>query len=265
MKTLAIAKLTFSVERHRTEILIILLIGFFLTSFMSFIHMNPDMTKSILGTLSESYPGENTLMLQGGLFYAEVCVYLIAFMIGMNSFFGDQKSGVLDIILIKPLSKAQYLLGKFVGGLMVSGVSFLIMILPITFVEIIRGDWNIVGLTILSFFFGMMKVVIYLSLTLFFLMRVPRMIAPMIALAVIITGYYSQKIDLLIPTLEGVLYWLYSMGYFLIPHLTEVSVATIFDPVVVKPSYGLWFLIYGLGYPTLFLSLAVALFKRKSL
>lgn len=265
MKILSIARLTFSVERHRTEVLIILLIGFCLTSFMSYIHLNPEMARSILGALAESYPGENTLMLQGGLFYVEICVYLIAFMIGMNSFFGDEKSGVLDIILIKPLSKAQYLLGKFLGALMVCGVTFLLMILPIVIVEMFSGDWNTLGLTFLSFFFGMVKVVIYLSLTLFFLMRVPRLIAPVMGLAIIVTGYYSQKIYLIILSIEGILHWLYSLAYYLIPHLTEVTVATIFDPVKVKPDYGVWFLIYGLVYPALFLSAAIALFERKSL
>lgn len=266
MKTFAIARLTFAVERHRPEVLILVLIGFCLTLFMSVIFLNPDLTQQIMGSIG-SVPSsrDNTLMLQGGLFYGEICLYLIAFLVGMNGFFGDFKSGIMDIVLARPLPRTQYLLGKFLGMLAVCALAHLVIILPVLGVSTAQGLWNVLGSTALFYLFSVLKVVIYLSLTVFFLMRVPRLIAPLVGLVFIGVGYFSDNIAGIKASLEGFINWLYTVSYYLVPHLTEVTVATVFDPGWRVIDYTVWVLAYGILYPGIFLGLAIVLFKRKSL
>ena len=267
MKVFAIARLTYSVERHRPEILILVSVGFFLAFSLSIISLIPGVTQQILGSSgSDQFSGRNDLMLQGGLFYSEICLYLVGFLVGMNSFSGDRKSAMMDIVLSKQLTRTQYLLGKLVGGFILCSAAYLIMILPVLGLTVFLGDWGALFSTALSYFFGCVKIVIYLSLTFFFLMRLPRLLAPVIGLAFIALGYFSQEVSLGLSESEGIIHWLAGISYYMIPHLTEVTVATIFDPIARSaPEYMKWLVVYGLFYPAIFVFLSLTLFKRRSL
>ena len=265
LKVLAIARLTFSAERHRPEILILLLLGFCLTLFMGIISLNPDLTRQIVESVNPgSSSSQNTLMLQGGLFYSEVCLFLIGFVIGMNALFGDEKSGILDILLSKPITRTQYLFGKFLGAIMLCSLSYSIMILPVFGVTGYSASWSALVPTFLSLFFGTLKIIIFMSVTFFFLMRVPRLLAPVLGLMFVISGYFSEKIYLVQSRTDGIFHWLSLISYYLVPHLTEVTVATLFDPSTVDISYTKWLVLYGVLYPGAFLILSLSLFRRKS-
>lgn len=264
MKVLAIARLTFSVERHRPEILILVLMGFLLAFSMSMISLSPGATEQILG--SDQSSGRNNLMLQGGLFYSEIFLYLVGFLVAMNSIWGDRKTAIMDIVLSKQLTRTQYLLGKFLGAFFLCSTAYIIMILPILGLTVFSGHWGALVSTALSYFFGCVKIVIFLSLTFFLLMRLPRLVAPLIGLLFVTLGYFSQELSLRLSESVGVIHWLSMISYYMIPHLTEVTVATIFDPVARSgPAYVKWFVVYGLFYPAIFVFLSLTLFKRRSL
>ncbi|MEE9166118.1 MAG: hypothetical protein V3U24_01435 [Candidatus Neomarinimicrobiota bacterium] len=267
MKVFAIARLTYSVERHRSEILILALIGFVLAFSMSLISLSPALTSQVLGYASSDRSLERSaLMLQGGLFYSEICVFLIGFLIAMNTFSGDKKSGILDIVLSKQLTRSQYLTGKFLGAFILCCAAYLVMILPIVGSTVYSGQWGVSISTTLSYLSGCVKVIIYLSLTFFFLMRLPRFLAPMMGLVFVAMGYFSQSLSLMHANSEGIWRWLSMISYYFIPHLTEVTVASIFSPLPGSgPDYAKWFLVYGLLYPGVFLLLSLKLFKRRSL
>ena len=96
-------------------------------------------------------------------------------------------------------------------------------------------------------------------------MRLPRLLAPLVGLVFIALGYFSQDVSLIKDKSEEIFRWATMISYYLILHLTEVTVATIFDPVARSgPEYLQWFVLYGLFYPAV-IFLSLTLFRRKSL
>ena len=165
---------------------------------------------------------EKKTFIEGSLVYAEIFTVIATFLVGMSLIGGDIKSNSISLYLVKPITRMQYLLGKYLGGVMLSASIFLFYLIFITVVLYIDGSsvqipfFKIISLTLF-------KIALLYSLIIFFVQKMPGFVAALIGSAIYIGGYFAGDFYLMSLSTEGLIKYSSSLIYYLLPHLVEVS------------------------------------------
>ncbi len=207
-------------------------------------------------------PGEGRFMVDFGLFGIEMGSLLLAIGLASNIFPRDRETRTVMPLLAVPLSRTQYLMGRFLGAALVQTAALMIWCVSLAVLLAARGyavPEALLPATLLLVAEGwfLLAVVFFFSFW-----TSPPLNAPLTLLLFIICQMSRAQFSDLIPAAP----WLVDGARMLLPRM---EVFHIKDPVAhgipVPASYFLLASAYGFAYTAFMLSLALAVFRRRDL
>lgn len=265
-RTLQIARMTFGIFLRRPEVLMVAALGFLLIIGVSMVLLNEDLAQQVTTGIqkSQGIEIEKKTFIEGSLVYAEIFTVIATFLVGMNLIGRDIKSNSISLYLVKPITRMQYLLGKYLGGVMLSVSIFLFYLIFITVVLYIDGSavqipfFKIISLTLF-------KIALLYSLIIFFVQKMPGFVAALIGSAIYIGGYFAGDFYLMSLSTEGLIKYSSSLIYYLLPHLVEVSPGSVMSSSTGIMQFFQWAFVYGVLYSGVWLYGALKLFNKRAL
>lgn len=216
----------------------------------------------LIGTLS--YVDSNRIVQDVGLASIRLFGTAIAIFLGVGLIFKEVERRTIYTILSKPISRSEFLVGKFCGLVITVWLQVVLMAAAFGIISMVSGapfGWEyiaVIGLIMLE-----LAVVVALA-TLFSAFSTP-MLSSMFTLGIVMVGHMSRDL-LAIGTLSNDpgMQWVTKTIYRIAPDLAA------FD-LTLKVTHGLeitqadivYPLIYGSGYLALLLMLACFIFSRR--
>ena len=206
--------------------------------------------------------GEGVFMLDFGLFGLEIGALLLAIGLASNIYPRDREQRTAMPLLAVPLSRGQYLMGRFIGAAMVQAAAMLVgcvglMIVLILHGHAIPGDlFPAAALLVVEGWFLLAAVFFFSFWT------SPPLNAPLTILLFIVSQMTVVQFIGLLPQASGV------MRFFrlVLPHM---DVFHIKDPIAhgmgIQGTYFLLAALYGLAYMSFMLAVALAVFRTRDL
>lgn len=264
--TLILLKITFGDFIRRTEVLIIAILGIAFIAGVSMVLLDEELAKQVTAGVEQSQgvDVQKSTFIEGALVYAELFTIIISFLVGMNLIGKDMKTNAIALYLVKPISRLQYVLGKYLGAVSLSLMIFLMYELFLLLTLYIDGSsMSFPFFKIL--FITLFKVSLLYSMILLLVQKLPGFVASLIATAIYLTGYYAGDFFLFAISAEGLLKIGSLAIYYTLPHMVQVSPGSIMGSAGRLAPFIEWAFIYGLLYSGLWLFGGIALFKKRAL
>lgn len=206
--------------------------------------------------------GEGRFMVDMGLFGIEMGSLLLAIGLAANLFPRDRESRTIMPLLAVPLSRGQYLMGRYLGAALVQTAALVTWCASLAGILAANGYFvpgSLMPATLLLVAEGwfLLAVVFFFSFW-----TSPPLNAPLTLFLFILCQMSASQFAGLVPWAQG------AMGILrlLLPHM---DVFHIKDPVAhripVPTGYFLLASLYGFSYTAFMLSLALAVFRRRDL
>jgi ABC-type transport system involved in multi-copper enzyme maturation permease subunit len=192
---------------------------------------------------------------------------IIALFLGTTSFFKDVDRKVVYFILSKPISRAQFLLGKFFGLclvlLLTSGI------LAVAYVSLIAyegGGFDALGLLAIAMQF--LEMALFLAFAIFVSTFSSSLLSIVYTSAIFFMGHIvSTLLDAAKQVgIGGVKLFLVEVLYYIFPNLEKFDIRDLAVHVVPEPGISFFLaLAYAIVYITLLLSASVWIFNKKEI
>ena len=264
--TLILLKITFGDFVRRTEVLIIAILGIVFIAGVSMVLLNEELAKQVAAGVEQSQgvDVQKSTFIEGALVYAEIFTIIITFLVGMNLVGKDVKSNAIALYLVKPISRPQYLLGKYLGAISLSLMVFLIYELFLLLTLQIDGSSSSFPFFKILFIM-LIKVSLLYSMILLLVQKVPGFVASLIATGIYLTGYFAGDFFLFAISASGMLKIGSLAIYYMLPHMVQVSPGSIMGSTGRIAPFIEWALIYGVLYSGIWLYGGIALFRKKAI
>jgi len=192
---------------------------------------------------------------------------IIALFLGTTSFFKDVDRKVVYFILSKPVSRAQFLLGKFLGLCMVLLLTSAILgvaYLGVVYFKVGVFDW--IGIAAIALQF--MEMTLFLAFAIFVSTFASSLLSIVYTSGVFFLGHIVSQLvtDAKTIGIGGIRLWLVEILYYIFPNLEKFDVRDFAIHAVATPwtSFGLAFA-YAVVYIALLLTAAVWVFDKKEI
>ncbi len=190
----------------------------------------------------------------------------IAIFVGIGLIHGEVDRRTIYTILAKPVTRAEFLLGKFAGLLLTVWLQLLLMGLAFVSVSLMVGAPLDSGYAAALFLVGIELMVIVAVATLFSAFSTP-MLSAFFTLGIYALGHLSRNLYFLGQGAEvESVRWAATLLYRVLPDLEtfNVSVQAVHALPIPASEVG-WAVLYGLAYTTALLPLAAFIFQRRDL
>lgn len=189
----------------------------------------------------------------------------ISIFIGANLLFKEIVGGTALILFPKPLSKSQYIVGKFFGlAATIILVSFILTIIFIVGFWIQNKDWPSV-IVYAAIIFSILEILIIVALTILFGSFSNPISSSLYSLALFLVGH-SYSMIVRTATIGGnrLLIGLTKVIYYIFPNLEKFNLRTyaVYD-IAVLPSEFLLVFVYTAIYITFLLFVAIIALKKR--
>ncbi|HUC01632.1 MAG TPA: ABC transporter permease subunit [Candidatus Paceibacterota bacterium] len=192
---------------------------------------------------------------------------IIALFLGTTSFFKDVDRRVVYFILSKPVSRAQFLLGKFLGLCLVLLLTS--AILGVAYVGVVlyeHGGFDWIGLGAIGMQF--LEMALFLAFAIFVSTFSSSVISIVYTSAVFFLGHIVSQLvtDAKAINLGGIRLWLVEILYYIFPNLEKFDARDFAIHVVAIPwtEFALA-LAYAVVYAVVLLGAAIWIFDKKEL
>lgn len=205
---------------------------------------------------------QGRFMLDFGLFGLEIGALLLAIGLASNIYPRDRERKTVMPLIAVPLSRGQYLMGRFTGAALVQAAAMLLGCAGLMVILLLNGHsippdlFPATGLLVVEGWF-LLAVVFFFSFWTSPPLNAPLTILLFIASQLSVSGFVG-----LMPTAPEVMRTL----RLLLPHM---DVFHIKDPIAhgmdIPGTYFLLAVVYGLAYMAFMLSVALAVFRKRDL
>jgi Cu-processing system permease protein len=185
-----------------------------------------------------------------------------------RQFYAEKESRTIFPLLAKPISRSQWLLGKFLGCWLASGIALLCFYSFFGIITALRHDFHFVNyFQAATLHWVVLAIVVALTLLGSLIFTAPSSngtICFILAGGELMIGRHLNKVALRLAEPSHTL--LYSL-YYAMPHLELFNVEELIVhdwPTILWTNYAIA-VAYGAGYTALFLAAACLLFRRKAL
>lgn len=206
--------------------------------------------------------GEGIFMLDFGLFGLELGALLLAIGLASNIYPRDREQRTAMPLLAVPLSRGQYLMGRFIGAAMVQAAAMLVGCVGLMAVLVMHGHpipadlFPATALLVVEGWFLLAAVFFFSFWT------SPPLNAPLTILLFIVSQMTVVQFIGLLPQASGVMRFV----RLVLPHM---DVFHIKDPIAqgmgIQGIYFLLAALYGLAYMSFMLAVALAVFRTRDL
>ncbi len=199
----------------------------------------------------------------------EVLTLLVAAFVSTRSLEKEIQQRTLLVLISKPISRGELLLGKFLGLWGVLLVSLVMMALLMMGIAALGGMSLPLGSLILSLLFLALKLAILTAVALLFGAFTSSLLAAFFTLGIYLMGNFSQDLLQLGDTLDGEGFQiLATILYLILPDFSRLNLKN--DAVygmTTLPDWGnlIFDGLYGVVYAIVLLALAIAIFQRRQL
>lgn len=205
---------------------------------------------------------EGRFVLDFGLFGLEIGALLLAIALASNIYPRDKEKKTVMPVIAVPLSRGQYLMGRFIGAAMVEAAALLVSSIGLMVILMMNGH-SVPADMFPATFLLIVEGWFLLAVVFFFsFWTSPPLNAPLTVLLFILSQMSVQGFVQLMPRASGVMRTL----RLLLPHM---DVFHIKDPIAhgmdVSGLYFLLAILYGLAYMSFMLSVALAVFRSRDL
>jgi Cu-processing system permease protein len=215
--------------------------------------------------LSSLTIGEQTkIILDFGLAAIQLFGALIAVFVGINLIYKEIEKKTVYIILSTPISRAQFVLGKYAGLSLALVVEILIMTAGLIALAYYEGHTippNIYSAIVPI----LIEFELILASALFFSAITSPFISGLLTLCIFIIGHLTNDIKLVVETTNSeFLKYFTDIIYYVMPNLELLNYkGSVVHGMQIDFSSWTLSIIYGLGYSSILVSAAVILFNRK--
>ncbi len=219
-------------------------------------------TGVLVSTLS--YVESDRILQDVGLAAIRLMSVGIAIFVGVGLIHGEVERRTIYTILSKPVSRVEFLLGKYIGLVLTTWMMLGVMGVAFACVSLATGAPLDSGHLACFFLIGMELVVMVATATLFSAFTTP-MLASLFTVGVYLLGHLSRDLRLLGEQSDaGAIKPVVSFLFEVLPDLESfnVTIAAVHQ-LPIPTGEVLWATAYGLGYATLLLFLASYLFARR--
>ena len=192
---------------------------------------------------------------------------IIALFLGTTSFFKDVDRKVVYFILSKPVSRAQFLLGKFFGLCMVLLLTSGILAIAYEVVVVYKlGMFDAIGLVAILMQF--LEMALFLAFAIFVSTFASSLLSIVYTSGVFFLGHIVSQLvtDAKAINIGGIRLWLVEILYYIFPNLEKFDARDFAIHVVPVPWISFMYaLAYAAVYIVLLLAAAVWIFDRKEI
>ncbi|MBI1861901.1 MAG: ABC transporter permease subunit [Deltaproteobacteria bacterium] len=214
-----------------------------------------------LGELT--YADQAKLSLDFMLAGTQMSLVLFSIFVGVGLFQRELTSGSVAMILSKPLSRATFLLGKFLGQMTVQALVVVALCLLTIFMWSLGQGMsaNLVWSIIQAFYLCYLESVVLAAVTYALATFSGSMTTGACALSFFFLGHYRKTFDL---TLTGGSVW--GIAEKLLPNLELFNVKTLATyAFLVPPVEVFWLTVYAAVCATLFLLMGIVIFRERDI
>lgn len=192
---------------------------------------------------------------------------VIALFLGTTSFFKDVDRKVVYFILAKPVSRAEFLLGKFFGLCMVLlATSLILAIAYLSIIFYVGGGFDAMGL--LAIVMQFLEMALFIAFAIFISTFSSSLLSIVYTSAIFFLGHVVSALleDAKIVGITGVKYFLVQVLYYVFPNLEKFNIRDIAVHAVGTPLISLGLsLAYAVVYIAVLLFMSVWIFNRKEI
>jgi ABC-type transport system involved in multi-copper enzyme maturation permease subunit len=192
---------------------------------------------------------------------------IIALFLGTTSFFKDIDRKVVYFVLSKPVSRAQFLLGKFFGLCMVLLVTTLVLsVAYLGVVAHVGGGFD--GLGLLAIAMQYLEMALFIAFALFVSTFSSSLLSIVYTSAVFFLGHIVSSLiaDAQFIRLTGFRYFMVEVLYYIFPNLEKFDIRNLAIHQVALPFYSFAVAFaYALLYIILLLGLSTWIFNKKEI
>jgi ABC-type transport system involved in multi-copper enzyme maturation permease subunit len=201
-----------------------------------------------------------------GLATMSIAGLLLAVFIGVGMLGREISQKTVYHVVTKPVSRAQFVCGKYVGLLTTLLLTYLAMSAMFLFTLLYLGGtikFSLMGAMLLIW----TEMAVVISASIFFSTITTPMLGSFFALGFYIAGHLNDLLSIKLVASKGSLYpYLLKAIYYVLPNLEHFNVRdNIIYGIGLPPTYYALAFGYGILYAALFLSLACLLFEKKDL
>ncbi len=190
---------------------------------------------------------------------------LIAIFVGIQLVFKEIQRRTIYVLLSKPVSRTQFILGKYLGLLLTIIVNALVMIAGFLFIVVVVLRETPGSALFWALLLTMLELALVTAVALLFSTFSTPMLSAMFTLGIYLIGHLSEDIRVFgesskIAGLRGVT----TAIYYLVPNLEHFNLRTeaVYN-LPVDPWFVLYAVVYGLAYSVFLLLLATMVFARR--
>lgn len=204
------------------------------------------------------------ILMDSGLAGVSFFAVVVTVFSGINLIFKEIERKTVYNLLSKPLRRWEFILGKYLGLLLIMFVALLLMGIPLfLFLRLFTGGWNLVLLWHFPFLF--MELSILTAVSILFSTFSSPTVSSLFSLSFYLVAHVTWTYNTfrhLIPTTE--LKILGAFLYYLLPNLEKFNIQ---QQLVMGTPPGLWqtalAMAYGLCYTGAILLLSIHLFRKR--
>jgi len=199
-----------------------------------------------------------------GLAGIEVMGILLAIIIGTTLVYKEIERRTIYVLAAKPMTRAEFLAGKYLGMEMLSAAIVLIMT-AIYYIGLIIMRQTSISIILIPIWLIFIKISIINSLALFFSSLASPVLGAVFTFCLYLAGSLSRDILELAQRLNLMsVAWMMKIIYYLLPNLGNLDAKNriIFDQQVVWPQVW-WGLSYSLAYILAVMTITLMTFEKK--
>lgn len=209
---------------------------------------------------------EEKLMQDFGLTIISVFGILIAVFIGIGLLYKELDKRTIYTILSKPISRGQFLWGKYFGLILTLAINFALMAVGLLFVLwLFTGILKVKLLLAVGMIFFQMSILVAVSL--FFAVYASPVVSAVLTLFVFVAGNFSADITALNPGIDNPVFInILNVLFYIMPNFSLLNINS--QIVHGLPLYYMeiiWGIVYSMAYSTILLFFATMVFNRKNL
>jgi len=189
---------------------------------------------------------------------------LMAILVGTGLVYKEIDKKTIYTLLVKPIRRRQFILGKFFGMVMTLGVMLFFMtliFLAVLFLHTFQIDWRLFVAVLLIF----IELTLVAAVAILFSSFSTPILSSIFTLAFYLIGHFSWGFETLIEKMpSGLLKFLVQVIYTLLPDLENFNYKTeIVHHLPLPSSAVLLSIVYGIAYTSFILALAVIIFRKR--
>lgn len=256
MKTLLNIVLYSIKENFRTKIYLVVSIFSIVLVFIGFL---------LIGLSGFEQP--QRILVNTGIATMEIFCLVILLLNSINLFLQEIENKTIYLVLSKPVSRTKYIIGKYIGLLIVAFLSlFFMCCIHLIFIKIAK--WYVTKEYFLTIFSIFLKIGMITSIALFLALAMTSQIASVIiCLLVWIAGHFSLEFVFIIEKIKiKSIQILLKTIYYILPNFQYYNLKDYFESTYFVSKFSLLEgILYWIAYNTICICLACLLFRKKDI